>query len=40
MHRKTAAMVGAILLLCGMAFSPAVAGTPKVVVAENYGATW
>ena len=39
MLRKTAVIVGA-MLLCGLVILPADAGTPKVVVAENYGATW
>ncbi len=40
MSRKAIAVAGVFLLLGGLAMMPANAGTPKVVVVENYGATW
>jgi hypothetical protein len=40
MLRKSVAL-GGILLLLGAVFAPAAtAGVPKVVVIEEYGATW
>jgi hypothetical protein len=39
MLRKSSALAAALLLLGGLLVAPAMAGVPRVVVAEEYGST-
>ncbi len=40
MFRKTGALAAILMILGCIAIAPALAGVPKVIVAEEFGATW
>lgn len=40
MLRKSSAIAAILLLLGGLWLAPAFAGVPRVVIAEEFGATW